>query len=144
MSYEQLSDQGADAQNAIKFLPPGMVSSVTGKQRTQSGELPADAIVKLKSPVVEMTDRQLLPRDISYGNYGDAPLAEDAIVTLKHDVQEISDQRILPRDMTYGQVEVSSAGDSLTRASEEKRNEKIALGVGSLSILLLVYILFFR
>jgi len=91
-----------------------------------------------------MTDQQLLPRDISYGNYGDAPLAENAIVTLKHGVQDITDQKILPRDLTYGQVDVSSAGDSLTRASEEKKNEKIALGVGTLSILLLVYILFFR
>ena len=143
MRYEQLGNQGADAQNAVKFLPKGLVSNVI-KQRGNSGELPADAIVKLKSPIVEMTDQQLLPRDISYGNYGDAPLAENAIVTLKHGVKDITDQKILPRDLTYGQVDVSSAGDSLTRASEEKKNEKIALGVGTLSILLLVYILFFR
>ena len=143
MRYEQLSDQSADAQNAVKFLPKGLVSRVT-RQRHSSGELPADAIVKLKSPIVDMTDQQLLPRDISYGNYGDAPLAENAIVTLKHGVRDITDQNILPRDMTYGQVDVSSAGESLTRVSEEKRNEKIAVGVGSLSILLLVYILFFR
>lgn len=54
-----------------------------------------------------------------------------------------SDTNILPSDLTFGQAKLE-VNDTLSREEEAKKNEALALGIGSLSIILLVYFLFIR
>jgi hypothetical protein len=65
----------------------------------------------------------------------DSRLKEDEI--LKY----VKNSDILRKNINLGQLDISAAG---TRGAEEKKNEKIAVGIGTLSIVVLIYLLFLR
>jgi hypothetical protein len=71
MKYENLKDQGADAQRAITFLPKSIMDVVT---RPKDSKHKKDWTIRIKDK--KITDSNVLPKDLTIGMLGDRDAQE--------------------------------------------------------------------